>query len=110
MADHTAVTAAGASPFTGWAGDTPAESYSTGQRAHSGAQTAAITMTTGQPHRQRGEGRWPSGKQKPESVVSARATPPGPPPSHAHHWLASSEGVCAPCRPRNVTASTTPVA
>ncbi len=110
MADHRFDTTAGASALTGWTVLKPADSYSTGQTADNVAQTAATAMTAAAVHRHRGEGRCPSGKQTTESVVSASATTTSQTPNHAHHRLASNVGECPTCRPKNVTASTTPVA
>ncbi len=89
---------------------TSADAYSTGQSADNVAQTAVTTTITATTHRHRGEGRRPSGKQITESVVSASATTTGHTPSQAHHWLESDDAECPTCRPKNVTASTTPVA
>ncbi len=89
---------------------TPAESYSTGQSADNVAQTAVTATITATPHRHRGEGSRPSGKQITESVVRASATTTGHTPHQAHHRLASDDDACPTCRPKNVTASTTPVA
>ena len=89
---------------------TPAASYSTGQIAENAAHTVAMTTTAATTHRHWRDGSRPSGKQTTDSVVSASAIAVGHTPSHPHHRLPSDVGECPIWRPKNSTASTTPVA
>ena len=66
-----------------------------------------MTATT---HRQERDGSRPSGKRSTESVVSASPTATGQTPSQPHQVPLPGAGEWPTWRPRNMTASTVPVA